>query len=162
GYPFGDGLGKNVTVTKSTVTGARKTPAGYPQTQLAGGLHPGNSGGPVLSAKGEVVGVAVSGLKGTQIHFAVPVRYVHAMLGGRTHGWESGTRYGREGRAHLPIPTMSYDPLGNTRTVRVEVWTGAAGPDRTGPKAAEPLPGDSPRVKVELPYKGGVGVGEVE
>src|SRR5262249_56072848 len=87
GYPFGDGLGKNVTVTKSTVTGTRKTPAGYPQTQLGGGLHPGNSGGPVLNAKGEVVGVAVSGLKGTQIHFAVPVVYVHAVLAGRTHRW---------------------------------------------------------------------------
>ena len=162
GYPFGDELGRGVTVTKSTVTGTRKTPAGYPQTQLGGGLHPGNSGGPVLNAKGEVVGVAVSGLKGTQIHFAVPVNYVHAMLGGRTHRWVYGTPYKHDGKVRLPITTMSYDPLGNIRTVRVEVWTAAPGPDRIGPKSADPLPGDSPRVKVELPYKNGVGEGEVE
>src|SRR2546430_756400 len=81
------------TVIQGTVSGTRKTATGYTQTQLAGGLHPGNSGGPVLSAKGAVVGIAVSGLKDTQIHFAVPVSYVHAFLGGRTHRWLYGVPY---------------------------------------------------------------------
>jgi V8-like Glu-specific endopeptidase len=161
GYPFGDGLGKNVTVTKSTVTGTRKTPAGYPQTQLGGGLHPGNSGGPVLNAKGEVVGVAVSGLKGTQIHFAVPVSYVHGMLLGRTHRWFYGTPYLFEGKVRMPISTMTYDPLNAVRMIRVEVWTGDPGPDRTG-KTTDTKPGDSPLVKTELAYKNGSGSGEIE
>src|SRR5207302_9441095 len=113
-----DELGKSVTVTKSTVTGTRKNATGYPQTQLGGGLHPGNSGGPVLDSKGAVVGVAVSGLRGTQIHFAVPAGYVHSFLGGRTHRWFYGVPYKDGDAVKMPLSTMTYDPLGSVRTIR--------------------------------------------
>jgi S1-C subfamily serine protease len=161
GYPFGEELNKAITVTKSTVSGMRKTHTGYPQIQLAGGLHPGNSGGPILNAKGAVVGVAVSGLKGTQIHFAVPVGYVHGFLSGRTHRWFYGVPY-RDGKAiKMPLTTMTYDPLNSVKFIRAEVWTGDSGPTRNGPKSRDPLPGDSDRVKTDLTYKGGSGSGEI-
>ena len=41
-------------------------------------MHPGNSGGPVTDGKGQVVGVAVSGIRGTQLHFAIPGEAVQA------------------------------------------------------------------------------------
>ncbi|MCE9562344.1 MAG: serine protease [Planctomycetes bacterium] len=162
GYPFGDDLGKTITVTKSTVSSsARKAPSGYTQIQLAGGLHPGNSGGPVLDAKGAVVGVAVSGIKGTQIHFAVPVGYVHSFLLGRTHRWFWGVPYKDGDTIKMPLSTMTYDPLSSVRTIRAEVWTGDPGPERTGPKSREALPGDSERVKTDLVYKAGFAQGDI-
>jgi S1-C subfamily serine protease len=161
GYPFGDELNKSITVTKSTVSGSRKTAAGYVQTQLAGGLHPGNSGGPIVDAKGLVIGVAVSGLKDTQIHFAVPVNSVHAFLGSRTHRWQYGVPYKDGTAVKMPITTMSYDPLGSVRTIRAEVWTGDPGPERSDSKSREPRPGDSERVKTELNYKNGLATGEI-
>src|SRR5262249_30297166 len=152
---------RGVTVTKSTVSGTRKNATGYTQTQLAGGLHPGNSGGPILDGKGQVIGVAVSGLKNTQIHFSVPVGYVHAFLLGRTHRWHYGTPYKDGAAVRMPINTMTYDPLGSVRKIRVEVWSGDPGPDRPGAKGKERQPGDSERAKFELAYKDGLGTGEV-
>ncbi len=162
GYPFGDALGKSITVTTSSVaSSARKNAIGYTQIQLDGSLNPGSSGGPVLDAKGGVIGVAVSRLKETRIHFAVPVSYVHAFLGGRTHRWFYGVPYKDGDAVKMPLTTMTYDPLGSVKTIRAEVWTGDPGPDRTGAKSRDPLPGDSERVKADLTYKAGLANGEV-
>jgi hypothetical protein len=92
----------------------------------------------------------VSGISGTQIHFAVPSGYVHSFLSGRTHRWAYGVPYLDGKGVKMPLTTMTYDPLGSVQTIRAEVWTGNAGPDRTGPKGREPQPGDSERLKVDL------------
>ena len=39
-------------------------------------INPGNSGGPVLDQKGRLVGVVVSGLRGTGVNFVIPVNRV--------------------------------------------------------------------------------------
>jgi S1-C subfamily serine protease len=52
-------------------------------------MHPGNSGGPVVDAAGKLVGVAVSGIKGTAIHFAIPADRIHIFHNGRV---QSATR----------------------------------------------------------------------
>jgi S1-C subfamily serine protease len=73
GYPFGETLGKNVSVNRTTVSSLRKANGWVETVQLAGGLNPGNSGGPVTNAKGEVIGVSVAKLRGTDtIGFAIP------------------------------------------------------------------------------------------
>jgi uncharacterized protein (TIGR03067 family) len=73
GYPFGEQLGKNVSVNRTTVSSLRKANGSVDVVQLAGGLNPGNSGGPVANAKGEVVGVSVAKLsKAETIAFAIP------------------------------------------------------------------------------------------
>ena len=73
GYPFGESLGKNVSVNRTTVSSLRRTNGSLERVQLAGGINPGNSGGPVANAKGEVIGVSVSSLKKTEtIVFAIP------------------------------------------------------------------------------------------
>ena len=53
------------------------------QVQVNGGMHPGNSGGPVIDGDGKVIGVAVSAIRATQINFAVPADYVRVFLMGR-------------------------------------------------------------------------------
>jgi S1-C subfamily serine protease len=73
GYPFGETLGKNVSVNPTTVSSLRKTNGSLERVQLAGGLNPGKSGGPVTNAQGEVIGVSVAKFRGTDtIGFAIP------------------------------------------------------------------------------------------
>jgi S1-C subfamily serine protease/WD40 repeat protein len=50
------------------------------QILLDGQFNPGNSGGPVLDAKGRVVGVAVATISGAQMNFVIPVGRVNAFL----------------------------------------------------------------------------------
>jgi S1-C subfamily serine protease len=73
GYPFGEMLGRNISVNRTTVSSLRKKDGRVAVVQLAGGLNPGNSGGPVVNARGEVVGVSVARLRATEtIAFAIP------------------------------------------------------------------------------------------
>src|SRR5262245_59133531 len=84
GFPLGEALGKNITISETTVSSLRSDDRGsIDKVQVNGGMHPGNSGGPVVDGKGSVVGVAVSGIRGTSINFAVPREKVKAMLGGQ-------------------------------------------------------------------------------
>ena len=62
GYPFGNKISTTVKVTKgiiSSLTGMRNN---FSNIQIDASLQPGNSGGPILNNKGNVVGVAVAKL----------------------------------------------------------------------------------------------------
>ena len=74
GYPLGDMIGKEISVTTTTVSSLRRDKENGPLTaiQVNGGMHPGNSGGPLTDRGGQVVGIAVSAIKGTSINFAIP------------------------------------------------------------------------------------------
>ena len=78
GYPLGSILGRTPTVTVGIISAKRP---GLLQTDAA--MNPGNSGGPLLNADGEVVGVVVSKLETDSsgnpvdsIGFAIPVNEV--------------------------------------------------------------------------------------
>jgi hypothetical protein len=51
--------------------------------QLDGAVNPGNSGGPIVTADGKLVGVAVMTIRGAGIGLAIPHQEVSLMLGGR-------------------------------------------------------------------------------
>jgi S1-C subfamily serine protease len=82
GFPFGEQLGKNITVSESSVSSLRKYSRSdeLKEVQVNGGMQPGNSGGPVVDTSGHVVGVAVSIIRGTQINFAIPGEHVRGYL----------------------------------------------------------------------------------
>jgi S1-C subfamily serine protease len=61
GYPRGDEIGKELVVTKGIISSVR---AEGTVLQLDAATNPGNSGGPVLSAQGEVLGVAYAKIPG--------------------------------------------------------------------------------------------------
>ena len=76
GYP----LGLEITATKGIVSGAsRIVPLAAlswmtPLIQLDAALNPGNSGGPILNACGEVIGIGTLGsTKAQNINFAIPM-----------------------------------------------------------------------------------------
>lgn len=62
GYPFGRAISSSIKVTKGIVS-ALTGPGDNPhQIQIDAALQPGNSGGPIITAAGEAVGVVVAKL----------------------------------------------------------------------------------------------------
>jgi S1-C subfamily serine protease len=162
GFPFGVQLGKNITVSPSSVTALRKSASGeIVKVQVNGGMQPGNSGGPVITAAGDVVGVSVSGIIGTQINFAVPGEFVHAVLNGRITRIRSGETVRDGSQLKVPVHLEVLDPLGRAQKVAVDWWTAAKGKARP-PSDTKPNPaqGDSPHV--ELPVVASDGQGQAE
>ncbi|MDC0181548.1 serine protease [Candidatus Thioglobus sp.] len=62
GYPFGYDLSTPVKITRGIVSSLAGLGNNFSQMQIDAAIQPGNSGGPILDEKGNVVGVAVSKL----------------------------------------------------------------------------------------------------
>jgi hypothetical protein len=154
GFPFARTIGNNITVTKSTISSLRTARNGsLLRIQTNGGMHPGNSGGPVTNAEGEVIGVAVSVIEGTTINFAIAANLVVAFLNGRLDTVSRGPAHRDERHTAMEVVVRFVDPLQRVRTVKLETWTGKPGPIRPA-SATEPKPaeGDSRIRTVELTY----------
>ena len=79
-YAIGNPKGLEKTISQGIISGLRERD-GRKLIQVTAPISHGSSGGPVLNAKGEVVGVAVGMLEdGQNLNFAVPVDYVRALL----------------------------------------------------------------------------------
>lgn len=74
GYPHDIGI----TIVEGTYNGLIRT-ALYPKIHFTGSLNPGMSGGPSITASGEVAGVNVS-TAGEQVSFLVPVEAAAALM----------------------------------------------------------------------------------
>ncbi len=72
GFPLGERLGKEMTISSSNVTSLRRKNGRLNEIQVQGGMTRGNSGGPITDTKGFVVGVSVAGYDGTDINLAIP------------------------------------------------------------------------------------------
>jgi hypothetical protein len=78
---IGSPMGLENTVTTGIVSGRRQEPEGFQLLQISAPASRGSSGGPVLSRRGEVVGIASSQLQaGQNLNFAVPINYARGML----------------------------------------------------------------------------------
>ncbi len=106
-----------------------------------------------MNEKGNVVGVAVSAVRGAQIGFAIPAEYVLSFLNGRISGSSVGTPYKDGAELKLPIQFELVDPLGRLKKIDAEVWSGNPGTPRFA-SATEPppQPGDSPKKRYSLKY----------
>jgi S1-C subfamily serine protease len=83
GYPeLFQGL-STVTFTKGTLSAKQQNFGNYPGTtlQMDAAINHGNSGGPLVNEKAEVVGMNTSSLVGTQgIYFAVPIDTIKSWI----------------------------------------------------------------------------------
>lgn len=79
-FAIGNPEGLEKTISQGIISGLRKR-GDRDLLQVTSPISHGSSGGPILNAKGEVVGVAVGTLEdGQNLNFAVPVSYVRAIL----------------------------------------------------------------------------------
>ena len=80
-YSIGSPLGLQNTLSQGLVSGIREMD-GYRLFQISAPISHGSSGGPIFSASGEVVGIAVLTIDGGQnLNFAIPIDYARGMLG---------------------------------------------------------------------------------
>lgn len=82
GFPYGSALAFSETpdpnVTSGTVAGTTAAEESHHWVAVDAGIHPGNSGGVVIDARGEVMGIAVAKLMGTMRGFFIPAKDVAA------------------------------------------------------------------------------------
>jgi S1-C subfamily serine protease len=92
-FVLGSPQGLELTATDGIVSApVRRSPAGRTSLQITAPIFGGSSGGPVLSARGEVVGMARSFHRDAQsLTFATPINVVKPLLAGK-------------GREALPFP----------------------------------------------------------
>lgn len=73
GHPYG----MKCTATKGIIANATHEVAGVKYVQHDAALNPGNSGGPLISVNGDIIGVNTFVVKnGNKIGFTLPIRYI--------------------------------------------------------------------------------------
>ncbi len=105
GYPLADVMGTyDVTATRGIVSAIRSQ---LGRIQVDAAMNPGVSGGPVFNQKGEVVGVAVSKLRGAEgVNFAAPINAVRSIVS--RHLQDAGTQL----PVRLPLTKVQSIELG--------------------------------------------------
>ncbi|HEX3655913.1 MAG TPA: serine protease [Pirellulales bacterium] len=90
GFPFGDALktsnaSPSITVGRASISSLRRGDDGeLAIVQIDGNLNPGNSGGPMVDARGRLIGVAVATIRdGQGIGLAIPSARLMLMLAGQ-------------------------------------------------------------------------------
>ena len=78
---LGAPLGLEQTASEGIVSAVRETAQGGRRLQITAPISPGSSGGPVLNARGEVIGIATFFMtEGQNLNFAVPIKDVKPKL----------------------------------------------------------------------------------
>jgi S1-C subfamily serine protease len=166
GFPLGDALatGKGapaVTVGKGSVSSLRNDDDGELKLiQIDASLNPGNSGGPIVDAKGRLVGVVVSGYSGRQgLNFAVPAAELAKLMKGRLDGFELVVTRTAEGKLAVRAEVGVMDPAAALRGVTLHYLI--VPPKGAKPKPGEPLENQPGVQKVALKVGAGVAAGEI-
>jgi S1-C subfamily serine protease len=126
GFPFGDALATNngnptITIGKGSVSSIRKDAGGkLARVQIDGALNPGNSGGPVVDVKGNLVGIAVQTIQGSNIGMAIPPGELSAILEGSAGNPSvvvGPTVNGAPAKYEIVVPVI--DPMKKLRSVSI-------------------------------------------
>lgn len=144
GFPFGNSLRTSrkhaaITISNSTISSVRFDDAGQvAEVQLsASAMNPGNSGGPVLTLDGKLVGVGAAGIRGAGIGFAIPYHEVHRMIAGRIGMPSVYAQPADSSTLQLTVEAPLIDAFGQIRSVTVYCKAASSGerspqPDSSG------------------------------
>lgn len=168
GFPLGEDLatGKRnpaITVGKGSVSSLRNDDDGnLSVVQLDAALNHGNSGGPVVDARGQLVGVAVARItedNSQNISFAVPARAVSRLLQGRLAKTElQAVKNGDDGMTiHVTVPLV--DPLQKIKSAEFHYLSATAASSK--PKPSDPLDALPGCHSLKLKIENGVASGDI-
>jgi hypothetical protein len=122
GFPFGRALSFSkgnpaITIGKGTVSSLRLNDAGeLNYVQIDGALNPGNSGGPVVDEKGQLVAIAVAIVKeGRGIAMAIPAQQLTRLLKGRSGTPQVSIAQRNKESVILTVQMRLFDPLAQIR-----------------------------------------------
>lgn len=126
GFPLGQLLATNrkgpaITVGRGTISSIRTDDAGnIALVQIDGALNPGNSGGPVVGVKGNLIGIAVATIQGAQqIGLTIPQKQLIKMLDGRAGSAVLTTRKVDGSDAEVDVEVGLIDPLHRIKEVAI-------------------------------------------
>ena len=143
GFPFGSDLTPDrkgypeVSVNVGSITSLRKKDDMLHRIQLDAVLNPGNSGGPVLDMNGKVVGVVVSGVKGSGVNFAIPVSVLSLFVARPDIQFVPPQLGAANVHKAVPFEARVVSPIKPTAPVTVEVvLKTSTGKERTFPMVA--------------------------
>jgi predicted Zn finger-like uncharacterized protein len=161
GFPFGQDLDPKkgnpaVTVGKAAVSSIRHDNRGEMSVvQIDGEVNPGNSGGPVVDAQGQLVGVTVAKIRNTRIGMAIPVPQVIRMLTGHVSKFAVSSGKVENGASRVQVTAWVVDPLRQLRGVALYHVRGNHGGQRTplpgAQKSDMPVASDRATVQLSLP-----------
>ncbi|HEY4262327.1 MAG TPA: trypsin-like peptidase domain-containing protein, partial [Schlesneria sp.] len=131
GFPFGEALATenknpNITVGKASISSVRRDATGnIDKIQIDGALNPGNSGGPIVDTRGNLVGVAVQTIQGSNIGLAIPPGDLIGILEGQVG--KPRVIVGKMENGNPPtyeIVVPLVDPLKKLRGVTIQYFDG--------------------------------------
>lgn len=148
-FPYEAKVRKDFVIVPTAIAKLQRGMAGkLDAVRVGAGVSKANSGGPVVTAAGRVVGVAGND---EQTRQATSGDIIKRFLNGKVGKGSIGNviQAGKDAKVNASYPLS--DPLKRIQDVRVEVWTGGPGPDR--PASYTPpgkLPGDGERKMLPL------------
>jgi len=126
--------------------------------QLDGGVNQGNSGGALVDAEGDVVGIVVSLIGanriGASISNAIPSEYAYGLLAGRVSTVEYGIAYRDKDKIRVPVTANVLDPLGRIGKINIRGWVADTSDKYRRPGTTKPdtEAGDSDEQTAQLTY----------
>ena len=167
GFPFGDKLSAGdkhpeISINQASVSSNRTDDRGIlTEVQLSGSLNPGNSGGPVVTADGKLVGVAVTTIRGAGIGNAVPHAMVSEMLKGRVTDPAFVIPQELAGSRQAILLVKMVDPMAKIKTARAVIAPARPGKEAKPSNDVVKLPGAIPVRITGLPDDRAYGIAQV-
>ena len=127
GFPFGKLLATGegspaITVGKGSISSLRLDAEGQlSRVQIDGALNPGNSGGPVVDARGRLVGIAVATISNSSgIGLTIPAEQLSLMFQGRLGKPQLHASRGDAGQLVINVEIALIDPLHKMKSVTLD------------------------------------------
>ena len=151
-----------VTVNAMTISSLRRDEASkLERVQFAGSMIEGNSGGPIVDAKGRLVGVVVERLRGENVGFAIPPSVIAGFLAGDVDDLVAEMLAAAGATNPVKFVARLVDPLGRIKGVAIRHARQPGTPEgpRPDPQGAWPqVPGGT---SVPLTIAAGLASGQV-
>ena len=127
GFPFGSELATSsdnptLTISKGSISSLRRTYLRTPTlVQIDVSVNPGNSGGPLVSTTGDVIGIISIKLAGTQLGFAIPSGNLNDALNGSVALISGGSQNAKNDGTNFELEAVLIDPLQKITSVQLNL-----------------------------------------